>query len=60
MATEMVLPSAPDGNTPFMAASDARVLTSPPMTIYEMRTSKFADDADRRARWVAVYASPHP
>jgi hypothetical protein len=43
-----------------MVASDARVLTSPPMTVYEMRTRKFADDADRRARWVAVYASPHP
>ncbi len=48
---------SPRNTTPFMAASDARVLTSPPMTVYEMRTRKFADDADRRAHWAAVYAN---
>ena len=33
------------------------MLTSPPMTVYQMRTRKFADDADRRAHWAAVYAN---
>jgi len=27
------------------------------MTVYQMRTRKFADDADRRAHWAAVYAN---